>query len=247
MNEVMDFGKTILGGADGPTSIFLAGGLGTGVKAAMIVVGLLLCFAGLKLSRVLAALVGLAVGISAGAAAAMAAGTKGTVSLVIILACGAVAAFLSGFFHKLGAFLLVFFLMLGAFASIFTAASGFTFAVSLGGKSLVMGGIALAVSTIFAVLAVVFSDPVIVAVTAIFGGLSAGPAILSLAGLSLPPFAGYVVSVVFIVLGMGVQFVMQSRKIGRKEKIYAEEKKETDSVESEVEKARNILEDDEEE
>ncbi len=247
MNEVLDFGKTIIGGADGPTSVFLAGRLGMGVKAAAIAIGLLLCFFGLKLTRILAALAGLGAGGAAGFVITLAAGTKGTVSLVIILACGIIAALLSLFLYKPGAFLLVFSLVMSSAVSILGVASGFPLSVSLGRDSLVMGGIVLAVSLVLAVLAVIFSEPVIIVATSVTGGMTAGPVILLAAGLSGKPWMSYAAGGLLFVLGMGVQFLMQSRKIGRKEKSYADEKREKDSVESEVEKARNILKEDEEE
>ena len=49
----------IIGGADGPTAIFLAGRLGElsmGIMIATIVIGLLFCFLGHKLIKVISAL-----------------------------------------------------------------------------------------------------------------------------------------------------------------------------------------------
>ena len=57
---------------------------------------------------------------------------------------------------------------------------------------------------------------------------------------------GYAIGAVAAILGMVVQFMMHSRKVGKKEKVYAEQVKEADSVESEVEKARMVLDDPEE-
>ena len=55
------------------------------------------------------------------------------------------------------------------------------------------------------------------------------------------------IGAVVALAGMGTQFMMQSRKIGKKEKVFSDEIKGKDSVESEVEKARNILDLDDEE
>lgn len=247
MNEVMDFGKTIIGGADGPTSVFLAGNLGTGLNVAVIISGLLLCFFGLKLTRVLAALTGLSIGSVIGFGIASAAKTEGMVFLAIVGACAVVAALLSFFLYKLGVFLIVFFAVLAFATSILITVQGTVFSVSLGKGSMLAAGIAAVAALVCAVLSVIFSEPVIIIATAVSGGMSVGPALLKLSGVGAELWMRYAAGAAFIVLGMGVQFVMHSRKIGKKEKIYAEENKEKNSVESEVEKARMILDDDDEE
>ena len=58
---------------------------------------------------------------------------------------------------------------------------------------------------------------------------------------------GIVIGAVIAVIGIIVQFMMHSRKIGKKEEVYSKKVKEEVSRESEVEKARMILEEDEEE
>lgn len=246
MNEVMHFGETILGGADGPTAVFVAGNLGVEIKAVMAVAGLLLCFFGLKLARVFAALAGFLLGAAAGLAAASAVGAGGTVFWVVVLACGIIAALLSGFLYRLGAFVLAFLAVPVFAASLFCIASEAPFSFSAGRSSMVILGVLAILSLIPAVLAAIFPAPVIVISTSVAGGMLAGPALLSFAMPQGQRVLEYAAGAVLILLGMGVQFIMHSRKIGKKEKIYADEKKEKDSVESEVEKARTILEDDDE-
>ena len=55
---------------------------------------------------------------------------------------------------------------------------------------------------------------------------------------------GIVIGAVIAVIGIIVQFMMHSRKVGKKERNYSKKVKEQDSMESEVEKARHLLDDD---
>ena len=95
---------------------------------------------------------------------------------------------------------------------------------------------------LLAILAVKQEELVAVSVTAISGGLMIGSAaswfIQGRIGLLT-----WVITVLLAVLGMVVQFMMHSRKMGRKEKIHSEKFREAVSMESEVEKARMVLDD----
>ncbi len=247
MDEAMNFGKTIIGGADGPTAVFLAGKINTGLLVGMILAGLLFCFFGLKLTRLLAAIYGFLIGAAAGVVIVSVAGTSGTVSVVIILACALVLAALSAFLYKVGVFFLVFSAVISIAASLLGTAYGMSVFFGAGGSTMIIACAALGVALVLAILAVIYVEPVIVIVTALFGGLSAGSAILAVSGLNTASWMNYVLGGVLAVLGAGVQFMMHSRKVGRKEKIYSDGVKEKDSVESEVEKARAVLDEDDEE
>ena len=96
---------------------------------------------------------------------------------------------------------------------------------------------------VFAILSAIFVEPLVIVVTAVSGGVNAALSIVSLAGLSGNLLITVGIAAVIIIVGMIVQFMMHSRKIGKKEKKQAEIIKEKDSVESEVEKARLILDD----
>lgn len=247
MDEAINFGKTIIGGADGPTSVFIAGKINTGLLAVMVLSGLLFCFFGLKLTRVLAALYGFFIGAFAGIVIVSASGISGAAAVAVILSCGLILAALSAFLYKAGVFLLAFSSTVSIAASILGVALGRPFSAGIGRDTIIIAGAVFAAALIFAILAVIYVEPVIVIVTALFGGLSAGNAILSLTGLHAAFWMNYVLGAVLAVLGAGVQFMMHSRKVGRREKIYSDGVKEKDSVESEVEKARSILEEDEDE
>lgn len=91
------------------------------------------------------------------------------------------------------------------------------------------------------------TEAVVTVITGISGGLSAGTAIAALIGLNEKNWwISYVVGAALALIGIWVQFMMQSRKIGKREKVYARQVRQEVSRESEVERARLILEDDEE-
>ena len=234
MNEILDAGKNIIiGGADGPTSIFIAGQVGQTAMIVAIAVGLLICLFGLKLVRVLSAIAGLGLGAVIGGAVAVAVGTEGSISLVIVIACAVVLAAVSFFLYRFGLFCMTL---------LYTAAIGISLFPTL---QMITAIIILVVALILAVLAAVFTEPLVIIVTGINGGLAAGTSIAVIAGLGDPAWIGYAIGGGLALIGMAVQFMMHSRKIGKKEKKYSKEVKEKVSVESEVEKARMILDDSE--
>ena len=223
---------SIIGGADGPTSIFLAGVINTQILVISIAVGLILCIFGLKLMRILAAVVGLLLGAGIGAVIVSVAGLEGTVSLAVIIGCGIIIALLAFFLHRVGAFISVLFYMFGALMTVLPT------------EKLVFVIIAGVVALILAVLAAIYLEPLVVTVSSIAGGLMAGPAIISLIGMNDKMWIGYIVAVVLAGLGLLVQLLMQSGKIKKNEKMHSQKVKEEASRESDVEKARMILEED---
>lgn len=250
MNVLEDFGNNIIGGADGPTAVFVAFKPSTGMLIAAAVLGLLFCFFGLKLSRVLIVINGALLGLSLGIGIAGAFHTEGTVFLIIILACALAAAFLSFALYKFGVFCMVFTGTLGFALTLLSgglSSGNLSFALNGGIKEMAIGIAALVAALVLAVLSVKFAEPMLIIVTALAGGMAAGPQLLSLAGLGDKILLGYGAGALLAVLGMVLQFMMHSRKIGKKEKKYAAIVKKKDSVESEVEKARTILEDDDDE
>ena len=219
----------LIGGADGPTSVFLAGILNTQILIAIVVIGLLLCILGLKLMRILSALVGFVLGVGIGAAISMIAGVTGTAALALIIGPGIVFAVLAGVLRKAGVFISVFFYAFTTLSSVIPSAS------------LVVIIIELVVGIVAAVFAVKYMEPAVVIASSLAGGMLAGPAILELIGFADKAWLGYVIGFGLAIIGMLIQGVMQSRKVGKNEKIYAKKVKETDSMESEVEKARMLL------
>ena len=220
MNEVMDMGNTMLN--VGQTMEMLI---------ATIVVGVLLSLFGLKLVRVLTTIVGLVLGAGVGLVISHLLGWSGLTVAIVTLGCAVVLAALSFFLYRMGVFLTVFVSVLGICIS-----------VMYPGTNLMLV-IYLAAASVFAILSAIFVEPLVIVVTAVSGGVNAALAIVSLAGLSGNLLITVGIAAVIIIVGMIVQFMMHSRKIGKKEKKQAEIIKEKDSVESEVEKARLILDD----
>lgn len=231
MNEAVV--ESIIGGADGPTSVFIGAEVGMGALAASAAVGLLICFFGLKLVKMLTVLVGFLTGAGLGAGAAMTIDADGITLAIIVLACGIILAAVSFFFYRAGAFFVVFSGSVGVLSLIIGLPASNVMLAAIAGLSLILG-----------ILAAVFIEPVVIVVTAVSGGMSAGIVIPQIAGIEGLPWLGYAIGAALAVIGICIQFVMHSRKIGKKEKIQADKIKEMDSMESEVEKARTILEED---
>ena len=194
------------------------------------IVGLLICFFGLKLIRLQAALVGFLMGALIGIGVAWTAGISGLTFAIVVFACGAVLAALSFFLYKFGVFCVVFCVCLGMGVQIADPQSTLPLVI------------VLVIALILAIVAVIFVEPVIIICTGISGGVTAGISAAAAMGLE-GIWPGYAIGAVAAILGMVVQFMMHSRKVGKKEKVYAEQVKEADSVESEVEKARMVLDD----
>ena len=222
---------SIIGGADGPTSIFLAGVISKQILVVSMVTGLILCIFGLRLMKLLSALVGLLIGAGIGAAIVAVAGLEGTVALAVILGCGLVMALLSFFLRRVGAFISVFCYVFGALAAVLPSDSAIF---------LIIAGV---VALILAIVAAVYMEPIVVVVSSVAGGLMAGPAIISLIGMEDKMWIGYIIAAVLAGLGVLIQLLMQSGKIKKKEKMHSQKVKEKESRESEVEKARMILDD----
>lgn len=227
----------ILGGMDGPTSVFLAGTsqMAIVIFGVMIAVGIIVCFFGLKLLRVLAAFAGFAVGACIGMALTLGMGLTGMAVPVVCLVCALVLAVLCAAVRRFGAFVLALINTMGIMS------------VILWPRTWVLAAVCAAAALLMAVMAVLKTEAVVVVVTGISGGLSVGMSAAFLIGLDTKSWwISYVISAVLALIGMWIQFMMQSRKIGKKEKVYSRKIREEVSRESEVERARQILEEDEE-
>ncbi len=203
------------------------------VRIVAVVIGLIVCFLGLKLIRVLSAIAGLAVGAGIGTAVVFGFQFSGTMIPVTILVCAVMVAVFAAAVRKLGVFLVVFLYTAGIVMSLRIPQIIILLAVC--------GGAALLMS----VLSLIWTDPIVVIITGISGALSAGisAAALLFAGGNI--WLGYGVGAVLALIGIWTQFMVQSRKIGKKEKVYARQMRDQVSRESEVEKARRILEEEE--
>ena len=152
---------------------------------------------------------------------------------ILIGFCAILLAVVSFLVYRLGVFVMIFICSMGVLAAVIPA------------QSSVITIVELAVALVLAILAAIFAEPMIIVITGIAGGFLAGPAILDLAGITDPSWLKYAAGAVLAFVGLMIQFMMQSSKIGKKERIKSEHIKEQVSMENEVEKARMILDEDE--
>ena len=102
---------SVFNSADGPTSIFVAGKTPEimGVLIAIVVVGVIISLFGLKLVRVLSAMMGLGTGAVIGAVIGTVAGLDTTKMVATIAVCGVVLCIMCAVLRKFGIFVMTFF------------------------------------------------------------------------------------------------------------------------------------------
>lgn len=198
------------------------------------VIGLIVCLFGLKLVRFVNAICGLAVGAVLGILAAYLIQTDLKIGLAIVAAAALILTIMSAVFKKFGAFLLCLSVALevvGMFQM-----QNFTM--------LAVTGVA---GIIIAVLTMIWFEPLVIIVTSLSGGMGLGNAVAQMVGIQ-NPYITLGICAAGIAIGLIVQFMMKSREIGRREARHSRQVKEEISIESEIDRARSILDlDDEEE
>lgn len=198
------------------------------------VIGLIVCLFGLKLVRFVNAICGLAVGAVLGILAAYLIQTDLKIGLAIVAAAALILTIMSAVFKKFGAFLLCLSVALevvGMFQM-----QNFTM--------LAVTGVA---GIIIAVLTMIWFEPLVIIVTSLSGGMGLGNAVAQMVGIK-NPYITLGICAAGIAIGLIVQFMMKSREIGRREARHSRQVKEEISIESEIDRARSILDlDDEEE
>ncbi|MCI9076175.1 MAG: hypothetical protein HFH10_10355 [Dorea sp.] len=197
-----------------------------------IVIGLIIGLFGLKLVRVWAAFVGFLLGAAAGGGIARTAELPEMASVGVMLGGALLMAVLACIFYKAGIFFYMIFQVTGLCVLITKM------------STLPVLGISLALGLITAVVTMKVFDPLVIIVTSVSGGFLMGSAAVSMVGLDENILAVIVAPVVLIILCMCVQFIMRSRQVGRKQEEKADAKKLQISRETEVEKARMLLDDD---
>lgn len=230
LDRIPDF--SMLKGTDGPTAVFVAGKLGQETMIAAVVIGILFCILGLKLIKVISALMGFAVGAGIGIGVNRVTGLSGMTSVIVIFGCAVVLSVLAFFLYRLGVFVMT------------VSVVGSVTLTVLGTGVQTQLLIAAAAALILGILAAVFVEPGTIIITSLAGGFSAGTNIAALAGMTDNRFIGLEIGAVLAVLGILIQFFLYSKKTGKKEKNHVKKAKVQDSMESEVEKARLLLDDD---
>lgn len=202
------------------------------------VLALVMCFFGLKLIRFWNVLCGLAVGAGIGLGIGTVARLDSQGGLIAIGAGALIMAILAGVFKKFGAFWLC---LLG----IAGVAGGILLWIMDSG-SILFVLICIGAALVFAILTMIWFEPFIILVTAFCGGSVLASAVSGLAGID-NIFITSAVGIVAAIIGIVVQFMMKSKEIAKKQVKHAEAIKEEISKEAEVEQARLILDDDEDE
>ena len=205
----------------------------TVVLAVTICIGLIIGLFGLKLARVWAALVGLVLGVAVGGiVSAVVPGLSGMASVGLMAGGAVLMAVLVCIFYKIGIF---FFVWLAVFSMGISA---------IGQQSIPVLAVCGVLGLILAIVTMKMFDPLVIIITSIYGGYMAGNAIVSLIGLDGYLIAAIAVPVVIIAICVTVQFIMRSRQVGKKQIKKADEYREKESREAEVEQARMLLDDD---
>lgn len=198
------------------------------VLGVMLGLGILFCFFGLKLVRLWSALLGLVAGVAAGSVVAYYVTAELGLSAIIGLAAGVILAVLFAVLKRAGMFLISL-VLAGAVSMGLLQPKALVFYI-------VCGVIALAVGLLTIKLAV----PVVMIVTAVYGGISAGWAAVSL--FHFQEWIGLTAGGVLAAAGILIQFSMESGRRKKQNLRRAAEIREQNSTENEVDRARSILE-----
>ncbi len=198
--------------------------------AVLAAAGLLLCLLGLKIVRVWSAVLGVSAGFFGAAAVLHQTDAGGMAVLIAGAIAGIILGFLGAFFFRFGVFLTVFLSVAGIYMQVIQP------------EEYLSAGIGLAVALILAALAVRFVVALTIFATSVWGGIVAGTSVYQLV-----PVQGKMISilfcVIFAVLGILVQLLLESRKRKRRNLEKAAEIRETHSTENEIEKARSLIDD----
>lgn len=197
-----------------------------------VLLGILSCFFGLKLARFWSFLTVFVIGTGAAAAVAMQITSDETLSGIIGLAAGIILAIVFAILKRAGMFVTAF--VLGAALSIYW----------LRPANLIWLLVCVGIGLVFALLTIRLFVPVLMLLTGVTGAVcisQAGTVLLGHAGVELERWMVTLAFAVLAVLGILVQFLMES---GKRQKLHlkkAAEIREQNSTENEVDKARALL------
>ena len=197
-----------------------------------VLLGILSCFFGLKLARFWSFLTVFVIGTGAAAAVAMQITSDETLSGIIGLAAGIILAIVFAILKRAGMFVTAF--VLGSVLSIYW----------LRPANLIWLLVCVGIGLVFALLTIKLFVPVLMLLTGVTGAVcisQAGTVLLGHAGVELERWMVALTFAVLAVLGILVQFLMES---GKRQKLHlkkAAEIREQNSTENEVDKARALL------
>ena len=197
-----------------------------------VLLGILSCFFGLKLARFWSFLTVFVIETVAAAAVAMQITSDETLSGIIGLAAGIILAIVFAILKRAGMFVTAF--VLGSALSIYW----------LRPANLIWLLVCVGIGLVFALLTIKLFVPVLMLLTGVTGAVcisQAGTVLLGHAGVELERWMVTLAFAVLAVLGILVQFLMES---GKRQKLHlkkAAEIREQNSTENEVDKARALL------
>ena len=197
------------------------------------VLGIGICLTGWKFVRVWAVIFGFVSGTVGGAAAAYFAGLAVDYIWIPGLVVGVILTALSIWKKKVGGFWLCW---------LMTALVGVHL---LKPDSVILWGVCIGVGLLVAVVFIWFSSIVTIFVTSIFGGMVTGSCIYYLIPVNMR-WIHIVLCIVAAVLGVWIQMLMESGKQKKSNLKTAEKIRENNSTENDVERARNWIEEVEE-
>lgn len=219
--------EQILGSSD-----FSLGSLNSAAWITLVILvlgGILWCFFGLKLVRVWSAILGLVLGFGIGSGVAAAFfDLEPMVILIIGIVLGIVFACLGAILYRVGIFLVAWVAGTSAACTIIVPAN------------MTMALVCLAIGLVIALLTLAFAEPVAMVVTGVHGAMILG----NVTSLFIPvegEWVRIVAIAVFALLGIWLQFVMESGKRKKRSLKKAKEIREQQSTENEVEKARAVI------
>jgi hypothetical protein len=195
---------------------------------ALIAAGVVMCFFGIRLVRVLAALAGLGCGFMLGVLAGSLFLPAGQ-ALIAGLVLGVILGALLCWWYRGGVFLL---------SLLLTACVMYKL---LRPTSLILLICCAVVGVLLAILAEFFTAPVMIFLTALWGGMSAGMALLTFR-LFDGGILGYIPGILLTAFGIVVQFLLEFRHKTRQGVARAGQIRERESTENEVEQARYLVE-----
>ena len=198
------------------------------------VLGIGICLTGWKIVRVWAVIFGFVSGTVGGAAAAYFAGLAVDYIWIPGLVVGVILTALSIWKKKVGGFWLCW---------LMTALVGVHL---LKPDSVILWGVCIGVGLLVAVVFIWFSSIVTIFVTSIFGGMVTGSCIYYLIPVNMR-WIHIVLCIVAAVLGVWIQMLMESGKQKKSNLKTAEKIRENNSTENDVERARNWIDEVEEE
>lgn len=219
--------EQILGGAD--TSLTALRGTALITLIVLMVCSALWCFLGLKLVRVWSAILGFVLGFSLGAIVAAAVfHLDQNIVLIIGAVAGIVLACLGAILYRLAVFLVAWL-------------AGTSVALTLLNPSTIpFALVCLGIGFVVALFTVAFAEPVVILATGVYGAMTLGTTV----SLFLPMKDSWVqiaAIVVFAILGIWFQFVLESGRRKRNNLKKAREIREKNSTANEVEKARAVM------